>query len=98
MYKVVSEGRLVAICEEPRYVMKKPATGAWIEADAEHAEALAVKGELFGFNGHEVEGRPGAILLKADTAEWVVDHYAQKEAIAALEDALCEMDSGVNNV
>ena len=99
MYKVVSEGQLIAICEEPRYVMKKPSTGAWIQTDAEHAEAIAVKGNLYGFRDHEVEGRPKADVFEVDGGSWISDNYVQegdyKAAIAALETALCDIDAGV---
>ena len=97
MYKIVSEGRLLAICEEPRYVRKKESTGAWIQTDSENAEAIAVKGQLYGFDNHEVEGRPTANIIPIDGLEYVFDNYVQdvdyKTAIAALEDAMCDIDA-----
>lgn len=102
MYRIVSEGKLIAICEKPRYVKIKESSGAWVQTTAKEAEAIAVKGDLYGFNGHEVEGRPKASVFETDSAEWVYDNYVQdndyKAAIASLEDALCEMDAGASNV
>ena len=97
MYKIVSDTGLVAICEDLRFVRKKASTGAWIQSDEAEAQAIAVRGELYGFGDHEVEDRPTVTIMKIDGGEWVADTYVEENAyktdIAALEDALCEMDS-----
>ena len=99
MHRIVSDGKLLAVCEKPRFVKKKESTGVWIQTDAKDAEAVAIAGELYGFGDHEVEGRPKAVVFEMDGGSWISDNYVQdgdyKAAIAALETALCDIDAGV---
>ena len=45
MYKIISAGKIVALCDAPRYVTRNPDTGALVEATAEEAaEAEAEDG------------------------------------------------------
>ena len=94
MYKIVSNSKIVAICEAPRFVRKSLSSGAWVQTEKDKAEAVSIKGDLYGFNGNEIEGRPTADVFKLDGAEYIFDNYATQNSIAALEDALCEMDKG----
>ncbi|MBQ7609096.1 MAG: hypothetical protein IJU76_14195 [Desulfovibrionaceae bacterium] len=98
MYQIVSNGEVVALCDKPRYVRVKPQSGAYIETDAEHAEALAVNGVLYSLPDKTPIGdAPVAFVSSVDGGNFVFDNYvpASKYAasIAALEDAMCEIDT-----
>ena len=40
MYKIISAGTIVALCDAPRYVTRNPDTGALVETTAEDAICL----------------------------------------------------------
>ena len=99
MYRIVSEGKVVALCDEPRYVRKKVESGAYIQCDEADAEAVAVSGNLFSLKGKTpIEDRPEAMISKVDGGEFLFSNYVDKmnfsEENSTIEDALCEMDSG----
>lgn len=98
MYRIVSGGKVVALCDEPRYVLKKASTGVYIRTDAEHAEGVVVGGIVYSIEGRPaIEEAAVASVIQTDGAEFVFANYVplrQYSAdLAAIEDALCEMDA-----
>ena len=93
MYKIIHNGELKAVCDSPRYVRKKPETGAYIVTTADKAEAVAVQGEPLPIN--EV------IICEVDGGLFNFNEYVHKgkydSDIATLEDAICEIDEGASN-
>ena len=89
MYQIVKEGQLVALCDEPRYVLRKPETGVYIQTSAETADGVAVAGNVFPIT--EVSIRKvdvGAVLFEGSTK---IRQYGAD--IAAFEDVLCSIDA-----
>ena len=97
MYRIVSEGKSISLCDEPRYVRRKPSTGAWIRTDEENAEAVSVRGMLYSIPGKPViEGAPVVSIMQIDGGE--VLHIASveqdkltSETVPDLEDAVAEL-------
>lgn len=90
MYKIVHNGELKAVCDAPRYVKKKPQTGALIETTADDAEYVAVFGTAYPIGEVLISEVDGGMF---NFAEYV--HQNSYEAtIASLEDAMCEIDTG----
>lgn len=52
MVKIISEGKTIAICDEPRYIRLKAETGAYVRATQENAQGIAVLGEPYNLPGH----------------------------------------------
>lgn len=102
MYKITSEGKLVAICDEPRYIKVKQSTGAFIQTTENDAQGIAVNGTPYNLSGHveitvagetapvafinPVDG--GSVLFK-DTGRITVN----EDNILELQDATCGMDA-----
>lgn len=102
MYAILSGGKLLALCEKPRYVRMNEQTGAYVEADSEGATGIAVGGEVYNLpGGTAIQDAPEALVVKRDEAEFIFQtkaHIVKVEettgtAIVGIEEALCEMDS-----
>lgn len=52
MYKIVENGEIVDLIDEPRYIRLKEETGAFIQTDEEHAQGIAVRNDPFNLAGH----------------------------------------------
>ena len=98
MYRIVSEGKIVSLCENLRYVKRKQSTRAYIQCNEEEAEAIAVRGTLYNIQGKtDTPDIPIAEITVVDNGEFVfnnyVDRYNFDDKITAIEDAMCEMDA-----
>lgn len=102
MYSIISEGRLVSLCDEPRYIKMHKKNGAYVEADKSEAIGISVNGTLYNINGgSEIPNAPEAIIKQDDVAEYVfrnrVRIFKSEEstnaAIIEIQDALCELDA-----
>ena len=89
MYQIVNKGKLVALCDRPRWVRVKPESGAYIEARREDAVGVAIGGRVYALS--EVDVR------QIDGAEVLFESRGRLERlsldVAAIEDALCEQDA-----
>jgi len=100
MYKIISMGKVLALCDKPRFVRKKALTGAWVVTDEETAEAVAVRGTVYALEGKPaVRGAQLAKIVPVEGGEFLFDEVGQrvkisdhKADLAALEDAMCELD------
>ena len=99
MYKIVSNGEIIALCDKPRYVKKKVDSGAYIQCSESEAEAIAISGNLYNLPGNnKIENAPEVNILTVDSGEILFSGYVDKQSflneISSIEDALCEIDSG----
>ena len=63
MYKIISAGKIVALCDAPRYVTRNPDTGALVETTAEDAIGVSVAGTLYNLNGGSgIPDAPAAVV------------------------------------
>lgn len=102
MYTIVSGGELLSICEQPRYVRRKPETGVYVEATAEAAEAIAINGELYNLpGGTAIAGQPEAFVSEADVGEFTFSNHVQLAEngteIENIELAVCEQESATED-
>lgn len=102
MYAIISNGNLVSLCEYPNYIKKNNRTGVYVSTDEEDAIGIAVCGNLYNINGNEnIKDAPQAIVVEHDTSDFVFKNMITIEknednhnnTIAAIEDAMCEMDT-----
>lgn len=93
---------MIALCDKPRYVKLNENSGAYVRAQAEDATGISVRGMLYNINGSDaIPGAPSAIVSQGDISEMVFEsrvkisenEAATGSAIAAVEDALCDIDT-----
>ena len=96
MYKIIKDGTLLALCDEPRYIKVNPESGAYIQTDEEHASGIAFNGEPYKLIGRDGIDAPEVVVVPVDGASFLFENYVPKEkydeAIANLEDVLCQLD------
>lgn len=102
MYAILSNGNLLALCDKPRYIKVNPESGAFVEADKDNAEGVAVNGTAYNLPGSTtIQGAQEAVVAEKEGAEYIFQnraHIIQVEqttgvAIVGVEEALCEMDA-----
>lgn len=98
MYAILSEGKIIALCDKPRYVRMKKETNTYIEAKKEEAEALAVNGTLYNLpGGAAIPDAPEAIVTRCDGGgkmfEQQGDIAKNAAATVKVENALCDLDA-----
>lgn len=72
MYKIISAGKIVALCDAPRYVTRNPDTGALVETTAEDAIGVSVAGTLYNLNGGSgIPDAPEAVVSEVEGGEMV---------------------------
>lgn len=84
MYKIISAGKIVALCDAPRYVTRNPDTGALVEATAEDAIGVSVAGTLYNLNGGSgIPDAPEAVVSEVEGGEMVFIAMTQADAVNA---------------
>ena len=97
MYEVIKKdsGQRIAICEQPRYVLRNELSGAFIQCDREDAEGVAVGGEVYSLN-NQLDGKPEAMINEIDGGVVVFDHDSDLAGMHGdlldIQTALCELD------
>ena len=82
MFKIVSAGKIVAICDHPRYIAKNPETGTLVEATADNAIGVSVAGTLYNLNGgKEIPEAPDAIVSDVEGWELIFSTMAQVDTV-----------------
>lgn len=84
MYKIISDGKAIALCDEPRYIRLRAETGAYVRATQENAQGIAVIGEPYNLPGHTEITR--VALKNEETGE--------TETVTAPEAYVVEVDGG----
>lgn len=83
MYKIISAGKIVALCDTPRYVTRNPDTGALVEATAEDAIGVSVAGTLYNLNGGSgIPDAPEAVVSEVEGGEMVFIAISQADAVS----------------
>jgi hypothetical protein len=52
MYEIISDGQIVSLCDNPRYIKVKPSTGCFIQTTAEEAQGVSAGGKPYNLSGH----------------------------------------------
>ena len=57
MFKIISDGEVIALCDEPLYIRLKPESGAYVKAKTpEQRQGISVNGTPYNLPGHtEIE-------------------------------------------
>lgn len=84
MVKIISEGKTIALCDEPRYIRKNEESGAYVRVLREDAQGIAVLGEPYNLPGHTEITR--VVLKNEETGE--------TETVTAPEAYAVEVDGG----
>ena len=78
MYAIISEGKIVSLCDYPRYIRRKEETGVNVDADKASAQGVAVAGTVYNLPGKNVfPDAKTAIVTRNDGGEYVF--RAQKD-------------------
>ena len=83
MFKIVSAGKIVALCDKPRYIAKNPENGALVEAEGpESAEGLAVAGTVYRLGESEsFPDAPEAVISEVEGGEMIFSTMAQVDTV-----------------
>lgn len=84
MYKIISDGKVIALCDEPRYIHKNEESGAYVRVLREDAQGIAVLGEPYNLPGHTEITR---VVLKDEKT-------GEMETVTAPEAYAVEVDGG----
>lgn len=83
MFKIVSAGKIVALCDNPRYIARNQDTGTLVEATAENAIGVSVAGTLYNLNGgSEIPDVPEAVVSEVEGGEMVFIAMTQADAVS----------------
>lgn len=67
MVKIISNGKIIAICEKPRYIKVKPETGIYIQTDEKHAQGISIDGDVYNLPDHTEISKD---ILNKETGEY----------------------------
>lgn len=95
MYKIISGGEVITLCDEPRYIKISPTSGCFIQTTKEEAVGLAARSMPFNLPGHteitrvEIDDEelgttktvtaPEAFVMEVDGGEVSFDTQARVE-------------------
>ena len=83
MYKIISAGKIVALCDATRYVTRNPDTGVLVETTAEDAIGVSVAGTLYNLNGGSgIPDAPEAVVSEVEGGEMVFIAISQADAVS----------------
>lgn len=82
MFKIISAGKIVALCDSPRYIARNPDTGTLVKATAESAIGVAVAGKLYNLNGgSDIPEAPEAVIAEVEGGELIFSAMAQVDTV-----------------
>lgn len=82
MYKIVSGGVIVAVCDKPRYIAPNPDTGVFVEVPQEEAVGIAVAGTAYNLNGSTaIEGAPDAVAIEVESGELIFGNMERIDSV-----------------
>lgn len=98
MYGILSDNKIISLCDEPRYVKISETNGCYIQCNKEDAIALSINGILYNINDEEnVQDAPQAMVIEIDAPEYIFNNKKKLEQntkdISGIEDAICDLDS-----
>lgn len=106
MFIIRSDGKTVALMDQPRYIRVNADTGVYIEADEQEAEGIAANGQPFNLPGHteitrqvfvpgETEDEGTVVTETAPEAEVVSTELL--EYVKGLEDSNAALEDDLTN-
>lgn len=101
MFEIVnSDGEVIALADEPRYVCRSPKNGVWIRCDEPDAECVAVNGTRYSIRGRaKVDDAPPVSIRKADAAAKILaltkEQIARASDIDEIKDAYADLADAV---
>ena len=102
LYAIVSNGELLELCEEPRYIRLNPKTNTFVQCSEEDAEGVAAGGEAYNFDGSNAfEGKPVAYINKVDGARYTFESHKRigetEKNVNDVETSVCELDMNTSD-
>lgn len=100
--EIIIDGRVVALCDKPRYVKINENSGAYVEASHDEAIGIAVNGIVYNIDGREdIPNMPQAIVREGEVSEYIFEHGVKivenekrtNSAFIDVESAVCELDT-----
>ena len=80
MYKVSSGGKIIAICDKPRFIKLNNESGAYVEAGQAEAIGVVVGGKVYNYGGNQIaEGAEEVIVSEIDSGELLLNLQAEAE-------------------
>lgn len=93
MYSITVDGKVVALCDRPRYVKIKKESGSYIECSAEEALGISVEGELYNINHKtDIPNRPMAVISKKEDCTVVFKNISESSAGIEFQQQQMEFD------
>ena len=77
MFKIISEGQVIDICDKPNYIRLKQETGCFVNTDEAHAEGVGVRGTAYNLPGHVMkeELKEALVLSIDDNGRYIFDEF-----------------------
>lgn len=106
MYKIIKDGEVFGLVDEPRYVRLKD--GIFIQCPAEEADGVAFNSTFYRFSFNEMEGYDPIDIQPVDSGEYILSHetridgldegltYAQLAIAESYEEGLTNADEVTN--
>jgi len=80
MYKITKNGKGIAICDKPRFIKLNKESGAYIEASQAEAEGVAVGGQVYNFNGKQIQENAEEVMVsEIDSGELLLSLQTEAE-------------------
>lgn len=85
MYKLIQDGSVLGLVDEPRYV--KLNNGVFIQCPMEEADGVAFNSQFYRFSFKEMEGYGPIDVQPVDSGEYILSH---ENKITVLDQGLTE--------
>lgn len=100
MYKIIKDGTVFGLVDEPRYVQMK--NEVFVQCSEENADGVAFNGQFYRFSFKEIDGYDPIDIQPVNSGEYILQHETSIEGLnKGLTDtqlALCDAyESGLVN-
>lgn len=85
MYKVIKDGELIGLVDEPRYVRRK--NGVFIQCPRAEADGIAFNSQFYRFDHVSMDGYEPVNITQVDSGEYILSH---EKNISMLNDDLAD--------
>ena len=96
MIQITIGNKIFYTSSAPNYIKQKLSTGAWIKANEEDAEGVAVDSEVYSLpNKPQIEDRPVAMIKEIDGGTVIFEMSKQTNEnalkVVDIQEALCDL-------